>query len=258
MKIAYCSDLHLEFRDLQVEIVDADVLVLAGDITLIKLLVDELNGKCGENGYLIDFIEVVTQNYKHVLWVMGNHEYYSGDLEDIYVLRSALTSYTNLHILENECIVIDNVKFIGGTMWTDLNNYDPITAFQAHRLLNDFNQITYDGSRFTSDTWLMLHRNFLDVLSSEVTDNCVIITHHSPTFATIHENYKDSKVINGLYASRLENFIIDNNIKLWIHGHLHDAHDEMIGDCLVTSNTRGYPREECFKSFKIKVIDVPN
>lgn len=256
MKVAYCSDLHLEFRELQVDIVDADVLVLAGDIMLIKYLIDDV--KYNERSYLIDFIDKVTQNYKDVLWIMGNHEYYSGALEDINILREALASYSNLHILENESIIIDNVKFVGGTMWTDLNNYDPITAFQAHRLLNDFNQISDDGGRFTSDTWLTLHSNFMKFITNEVTDNCVVITHHSPTFATIHENHQGSKIINGLYASRLESFIIDNNIKLWIHGHLHDAHDEMIGDCLVTSNTRGYPREECFKSFKIKVIDVPN
>lgn len=258
MKVAYCSDLHLEFRDLQVEIVDADVLVLAGDITLIKLLVNELKNKYNENGYLIDFIDTVTHSYKHVIWIMGNHEYYSGGLEDIQELRSALASYVNLHILENESIIIDDVKFICGTMWTDLNNYDPITAFQSHRLLNDFSQITDNGARFTSDTWLNLHSNFTKFLANEVTDKCVIITHHSPTFATIHENYRDSKIINGLYASRLENFIIDNKIKYWIHGHLHDAHDEMIGECAVISNTRGYPREECFKTFKIKVIDVFN
>lgn len=253
MKIAYCSDLHLEFRDIVLPKVDADVLVLAGDIMLLNMLSKEILHPDYTNP-LIDFIDNVTSNYKDVIWVMGNHEYYSTDFNALNKIKHLLQSYTNLHILENESIVIDGVKIIGGTMWTDLNLNDPRTVMAAPSMLNDFNQI----KGLTTGVWWDMHARFRDYLEEEVTDNCVVITHHSPVFETIQEKWRGSVIMNGLYASNLNAFIMDNNIKLWIHGHLHGAYEVQIDDCLITSNTRGYPREECFAAFELKVIDVSN
>ena len=73
MKIQYCSDLHMEFYDnmrfmksLPLEVV-GDVLVIAGDV-----------------GYLVDttiphlrFWKWASENYRQVLMVAGNHEYYN-------------------------------------------------------------------------------------------------------------------------------------------------------------------------------------
>jgi len=39
----------------------------------------------------------------------------------------------------------------------------------------------------------------------------------------------------------MEDFILDNeNIKVWVHGHMHDPVDYMIGETRVLANPRGY------------------
>jgi hypothetical protein len=47
--------------------------------------------------------------------------------------------------------------------------------------------------------------------------------------------------MNGGYHSHLEYFIMDHpQIKTWVHGHMHDAVDYMIGETRILSNPRGY------------------
>lgn len=56
--------------------------------------------------------------------------------------------------------------------------------------------------------------------------------------------------MNGAYCSDLSNFILDHpQIKYWIHGHLHDAVDYMIGSTHITSNPRGYTSFEDTSNF---------
>jgi Icc-related predicted phosphoesterase len=259
MKVAYCSDLHLEFEsiDPQELLSDADVLILAGDIVLIKYIVNATRDADNDPADIINFFDTLTGAYKHIIWIMGNHEYYRSDLADIDELKRSLQSYTNLHILNNEAIMIDDVKFIGGTMWTDLNEQDPMTVLYAPSMLNDFRVIRDHGARFSAGSWLQMHYEFLTMLHKEITERCVVVTHHSPAKKTILPRYADAYEMNGLYVSRLEELILRNDIKLWIHGHLHCAPTIDVGENnIVTSNTRGYPHESCFSTFEIKVVDV--
>jgi hypothetical protein len=47
--------------------------------------------------------------------------------------------------------------------------------------------------------------------------------------------------MNGAYSSSLDDFIMDHpQIKTWVHGHMHDAVDYMIGTTRLLSNPRGY------------------
>ena len=79
MKISVCSDLHLEFGELDLRNIDnADVLVLSGDILVASHLgtpdthnVIEPNKKHQE---YIKFMEQVCSEFKHVIYIAGNHE----------------------------------------------------------------------------------------------------------------------------------------------------------------------------------------
>lgn len=144
MKIAICSDIHLEFGSLEIINTDqADVLVLSGDICVAKdLLVDvtcygHSVGTRSQNFH--DFFQQVTGQFKDVIYVLGNHEHYHGDFAKSYnTLKENLSYLKNLHILEKECVSIGDVTFIGGTLWTDMNNEDPITLFHTKSMMNDF------------------------------------------------------------------------------------------------------------------------
>ena len=143
MKIALASDVHLEFGHLELNNVDnADVLVLSGDICVAS--------KFGPN--YDRFFQDASRLFKNVVYIMGNHEHYDGDFaKSESILRAALERYSNVHFLEKEIVKIDDVTFIGGTLWTDMNKEDPLTMFHVQRRMNDF-RIVRNSNRMVTRT----------------------------------------------------------------------------------------------------------
>jgi len=143
MKIALASDVHLEFGHLELNNVDnADVLVLSGDICVAS--------KFGPN--YDRFFQDASRLFKNVVYIMGNHEHYDGDFaKSESILRAALEKYSNVHFLEKEIVKIDDVTFIGGTLWTDMNKEDPLTMYHVQRRMNDF-RIVRNSNRMVART----------------------------------------------------------------------------------------------------------
>jgi len=143
MKIALASDVHLEFGHLELNNVDnADVLVLSGDICVAS--------KFGPN--YDRFFQDASRLFKNVVYIMGNHEHYDGDFaKSESILRAALERYSNVHLLEKEIVKIDDVTFIGGTLWTDMNKEDPLTMWHVSRRMNDF-RIVRNSNRMVART----------------------------------------------------------------------------------------------------------
>lgn len=146
MKLAICSDIHLEFGDIELKNEqNADVLILSGDICLANTMQEgdtlyQYSSAATRRQRYIDFFVDCGRKFKDVIYVMGNHEHYNGDFaKSGEILKENLSFIKNLHILENEVKTIDDVTFIGGTLWTDFNNEDPVTLFQIRRMMNDFN-----------------------------------------------------------------------------------------------------------------------
>jgi Icc-related predicted phosphoesterase len=143
MKIALASDIHLEFGPITLDNTEgADVLVLAGDICVAKHFVD------GRPTYLQhlakeyrQFFDHVTREFPHVIYIMGNHEHYSGDVAHTYSILREHLDYGNLHILEKEVWQHQDVTFIGGTLWTDMNRSDPLTLSYTRNAMNDFREV---------------------------------------------------------------------------------------------------------------------
>jgi predicted phosphodiesterase len=143
MKIALASDVLLEFGHLELNNVDnADVLVLSGDICVAS--------KFGPN--YDRFFQDASRLFKNVVYIMGNHEHYDGDFaKSESILRAALKRYSNVHFLEKEIVKIDDVTFIGGTLWTDMNKEDPMTMWHVARRMNDF-RIVRNSNRMVTRT----------------------------------------------------------------------------------------------------------
>jgi len=143
MKIALGSDLHLEFGPITLNNDEgADVLVLAGDICVAKHFVD---GRPTYVQHLAkeyrQFFDNVTKEFPHVVYVMGNHEHYQGDIAKSYAILKEHLDYGNLHILEKECWAHMGHTFIGGTLWTDMNKEDPLAMNYAQQSMNDFREV---------------------------------------------------------------------------------------------------------------------
>jgi len=107
MKIAICSDLHLEFGDLFFTNTDnADVLILSGDICKAsevkqRDIYEIMEGT--RSSRLHDFFKRCTFQFPHVIYVMGNHEHYDGDFATtVTKLKNNLSYLPNLYILDKE------------------------------------------------------------------------------------------------------------------------------------------------------------
>jgi Icc-related predicted phosphoesterase len=143
MKIAVASDVHLEFGPITFENPgDVDVLILSGDICVAADFHEQ--DKLGimstaKTERVYDFFRSCSNNFPHVVYVVGNHEHYHYDFKHtISDLRKRLSGFENIHLLDKEVFDVGDYRFIGGTLWTDMNNEDEMTLAHIRGMMNDF------------------------------------------------------------------------------------------------------------------------
>lgn len=253
MKIKFCSDLHLERATYVINNDDnSDVLILAGDIC-------QASDLCNNSGNikirLIEFFKRCSDQFKHVVYVVGNHEHYSYDFDNTIVdIKNELAKYPNIYVLENECLEIGGYVIIGSTLWADLNNADTVTMMTIPIYMNDFRIISKGNHVLKPTDSLKLHNISKQYILDSIQDKSkqyIVVTHHLPSFNSLNEKFKQYKIVNGAYFSELSPLIQDNpHIKLWISGHTHLRHSYYINKTLFACNPRGYKGyEECADSF---------
>jgi predicted phosphodiesterase len=268
MKIQLASDLHLEFEDVVIKNdTGADVLILSGDILVaddlrnqpadlsLADIPDEGFGRARRALRYRDFFLRVSFQYKHVIYIMGNHEHYHGKFDkSAEIIRDTL-GYLNIHnvyLLDRDTKLIDGVHFIGGTMWTDCNKGDALTLYHLEHCMNDFRVIRIAGENFkkflpkrTVMEFTKTRDYFKHVITNLPQDaKIVVCSHHAPSHLSIHDMYKHDKLMNGGYSTDLSEFILDRpRIKAWTHGHMHNNFDYLVGDTRVMCNPKGYPGE---------------
>ena len=280
MKIAVASDLHLEFTGIDLRNTEnADVLVLSGDICvaddLYRVAAPDPYGAPGSMKKFTHrmlnaqkyraFFNMVNEEFPHVIYVAGNHEFYEGKwIDTIRVLRTEMESYKNIHFLERDFVKIDDVTFVGGTLWTDMNRGDPLTQHAIRDMMNDFRLIRHDGLGYTAlrpSHTITRHVETLgyieEIVQREPEGKFVVVGHHAPCELSIGPNYKSQSLMNGAYYSDLSEFILDRpQIKLWTHGHMHDPFDYLVGDTRVVCNPRGYTSPNKEETFSLKYLEI--
>ena len=143
MKIALASDIHLEFGPITLDNTEgANVLVLAGDICVAKHFAEAgpTYTKVLAKEYRV-FFDHVCREFPEVVYIMGNHEHYSGDVAHSYNILKYHLDYGNLHILEKETWQHQGHTFIGGTLWTNMNGGDSLTLNYTQGAMNDFREV---------------------------------------------------------------------------------------------------------------------
>lgn len=278
MKIAVCSDLHLEFGDIDFSNDEnADVLILGGDIFVSEDVknfsyVDEqimaaTPSMLARGERIYNFMKRCSERFPQVILIMGNHEHYHGDFaKSASIIRTVVGEFSNVHFLDKEWRIINGVLFYGGTLWTDMNGEDPNTMHRIRFMMNDYRGIrntTGDGKTiFMPEDSIEDHKAFLkgldEVLTLHPNMTAVVVGHHAPSKISTHPRYKEELIMNGAYSTNLDNFILDRRqIKLWTHGHTHEDFDYMIGTTRVVCNPRGYDGyEERADNFMLKVVEI--
>ena len=277
MKIALVSDVHLEFGDLDFDNDSgADVLILGGDICVAADMAQRdphrIMGEHYRSTRFHDFFERCCDRFPHVIFIVGNHEHYNGDFQKtIPHFRDVLGYLPNLHILEKETFVLDDVTFVGGTLWTDMNKRDIRTLHDVSRMMNDFRCVDNSAKssdqrgwspRFTTTDAADDHDAMLEYIRQMIEgrwdQKFVVVGHHAPSRLSTHPKYAHEAIMNGGYSSELDDFILDHpQIKLWTHGHTHEDFDYRIGSCRILCNPRGYVNyEERADTWKLVTVEV--
>ena len=278
MKVAYASDLHLEFMDIELKNTEnADVLVLAGDTMIIDFLHEypepdvyppekDWGRKQGLAYQFRAFLARINKEFPRTVIILGNHEFYHGHwFKSIDHFRDEIQKYKNITFLERESVEIGDVIFMGCTLWTDMNRNDPNTLLSIKYGMNDFRLIRNDNggySRLKPEDTVIRHRTSLDFIANTVKicgdKKCIMVGHHSPSRLSTHQKYEDDYEMNGGYSSSLTQFIYDHpQIKFWIHGHTHYPFGYMLGETNILCNPRGYAEvEEGSRNFKLKHFTV--
>ncbi|MEI7291784.1 metallophosphoesterase [Paraburkholderia tropica] len=259
MKLLVLSDLHNEFEPLKADpkaVADADVVVLAGDIHTKNRSVEWARA-------------FVDDPAKPVILVAGNHEFYRGHFDNTLVQLRELARGTNVHFLENDVLVVGDVRFLGCTLWTDFrlygNHISPAVCMRdAQSVMSDFRLIRATPSHrklYPADTVRRheLSRAWLrNGLSEPFTGRTVVVTHHAPSEDSVESQYEGDS-LTPAYASDLKG-LMGQSLPLWIHGHMHASFDYIVSPIpgasgtRVICNPRGYSPKHLNPSFDPSLI----
>lgn len=237
MRLHVLSDLHLEQGSVEPADVDADLVVLAGDIA------------CGTGG--VEWARAWARG-RPVVYVAGNHEFYGHAFPGLIAELRQAAAGSSVHVLENDEVVLGGVRFLGCTLWSDFD-FDGLARRAesmrfCERVVNDFEHITFDPQHRTlkpHDT-RMFHQASRRWLAKRLAQRgdapTVVVTHHAPLIRTRPPGAV-LRLLAGAFASDVTELMGDDRVALWIFGHTHRRADLEVRGTRVISNPRGYAHE---------------
>lgn len=237
MRLHVLSDLHIERGVGELRAVDADVVVLAGDIGV------------GTRG--VEWArEWVTG--RPVLYLAGNHEFYGQSFPGLVDDLRRAAAGSSVHVLEEDEVTIGGVRFLGCTLWSDFE-FDgaqrrELSMRICERAVSDYHVIrSRDSERpLRAAETLAAHqasRRWLsERLASAHDGPTVVITHHAP-YTRWRPPEPALRLVAGAFVSDLRALMGGERAGLWIYGHTHRAADFEVSGTRLLSNPRGYPEE---------------
>lgn len=240
MRLHVLSDLHLEGAPFEPPVLDADVTILAGDISTGTLGIDWAKRLSWAGGD------------RPVLYVAGNHEFYGHAFPTLIDdLRAACTG-SAVQVLENDAVILSGIRFLGCTLWSDFATDGPArrpaSMALCGRIVNDYRRVrSGDGAQQLTPAETLerheLSRAWLaERLSTHFDGPTVVVTHHAPLIRRRPER-ELMRLVAGAFASDLTALMGSERVALWIYGHTHQPADLQIGGTQLLSNPRGYARE---------------
>jgi hypothetical protein len=222
---------------------EGDVLILGGDILCARHF--KKNGPLHK--VYDDFLQKCVKNFDEVLY----HKWKSRSIW-IQLRREPLMSSQNIYqkksiILRTTYVKIKDWVFLGATLWTDFRNENALEMMEAAQCMNDYKVIRIGSNyrKMNPDDTLKFHKKsklFLQQKLEQFKDTKTwVLTHHAPSYQSVHPKYRTAGIANGAYVSDLDDLILSNpQIKYFSHGHTHSSFRYKIGECEVICNPRGY------------------
>lgn len=222
MRLLLLSDLHFEFhrdggRSFVADLADpsgVDVCVLAGDIAV--------------GGGIGPVLELFCKRYRWVVYVCGNHEYYGSSRSEVREhMGEVVRAFSNLVWLDVGTAEIEGQRFVGATLWFSGRD-------QWWHQMNDFHVIQGFEEWVYEDNAATLR------LLEGVGADDVVVTHHLPSFRSVHPAYVGSP-LNSYFVCDVGDEVLSRP-RLWVHGHTHMSTEYTIGSTRVICNPFGYAR----------------
>ena len=243
MKIQILSDTHKNKYILDPE---ADVIVHAGDF--------------GNGFYEMQrFADLCKEQGKEYVAVLGNHDYYS---HDIYQVFGYLNKNKHLNILtHNKTITIKGYTFVGGTLFTNFrhNSVTDLLEYEKNKQLAasniyDFIAIRSGAGFVTPDEYHYLFKKTLkNIMKHKNKEKVVVVTHFPPSLSCIAPQYLGN-ALNPYFINDID----VSGFTTWISGHTHTAVDTVENGCRLLVNPLGYPHEHGSNGFNPNlIIDLP-
>ncbi len=270
MKIQLLSDLHLEANPgfVPEPAAGADLLVLAGDIGSYQVrrdgsVMDEPDWGLRRFSPLPGFAGWPVP----VLFIPGNHEYDALDVDVAHADLREACERLGIQWLECERLVIDGVRWIGTTLWSDFDALGEVPAPgekkgqaarraanpEGHRLAQrakafraaDFYLSrmgsTRHGKPFDAEAMRELGLEcqawLRQALDEPFDGPTVVVTHFAPTLHSADPRYGHSPGTAG-FCNALDGWLGEADV--WLHGHLHCPQDLRVGRCRIVANPLGY------------------
>ncbi|WP_062014629.1 metallophosphoesterase [Aureimonas sp. AU4] len=247
MRIWIMSDLHDDFSRSAIGVwqpqadVDADVLVVAGDIA----------GRLSTMGR--DWLENQVRRLGiPIVVVAGNHDAWGGSVDREIPRFRERQQADGIHVLDGDTVEIADVRFVGGTLWTDYGLCrDGVHKGQleAQANMNDFRYSRMgtgsERPRLTPQHVVGIHARhkaaIVETLAIPFDGPTVVVTHHAPSPRSLRHGQVRER-LDAAYASDLEDVMHVGRPALWVHGHIHCQRDYRVFDTRVICNPRGYVR----------------
>jgi len=255
MKFRLLSDLHLEFEERVLDYTPkpqqddkTTVLILAGDIAL------------GIDA--VPFIQKMCKRFYKVVYCLGNHEFYYNEYNKTRERWNDMADMPgNFILLDDHVAIVDDVRLVGGTLWTDFDNNDWMAKQRALQSMNDYHCAKFkSGDKVSGYRKRKLHPNdthmahmqtlFLikETVRIPFEGPTVVITHHLPHPLCVAQEFRGDP-LNPSYVTNLDEVIEANEIAVWVHGHTHTNVDVEVHDTRILCNPRGYTPDDLNEGF---------
>ena len=283
MNIQLLSDLHLESHPhfSAQPLAGADVLVLAGDIGSYQLNSDLTRLAVPDFGLARFSPRPVHEGGAAwptpVIFVPGNHEYDGLEFDEAHLrLRQACERW-GLIWLEQESVVLQGVRFVGCTLWSDFDALSsaagtPANAAAAPGALAE--QLKARDKAFRAANFYLRKNHSLQggapMLAEQVREQAlksqrwlrqalatgfdgptVAVTHFAPSLLSADPRYGLTPGTAG-FCNALDDLL--PAAQLWLHGHLHCPQDYVSRGCRVVANPLGYARKGEQKNYRPELL----
>ena len=204
----------------------------------------------------ISWIAQMSQQFQYVVIVLGNHDFWGGDIVQEYNnYRNSIAEQNlkNVFILQNSSLFFPGLKILGATLWTDFNDgsFQVLDSASAHSGMRDYIFITDNNQPLKSEKLFIEHQISKEFIFTEAEPDypgqkIVVVSHHSPSHRSAQKElfFPGNEMELAMYHSNLDEKIASSNIDIWVHGHSHKAVDYKINKTRIISNPRGYLNED--------------